>query len=91
MQNSIAEQRLYAQMALTSSSVAYTWSRWNSGCEDKASLVVQVAECLIDEPIREVSNLGVVMFSIFGERQLNDTSPESFISNVFTSKFNSHR
>ena len=54
LQNSITEERLYQQMAMTCSAMAYAWSRWNSDVRDVQKLVVQGCQQLVDEPLLEV-------------------------------------
>ena len=53
-QNPISVERLYDQMGLVASAMAFSWSKWNSEVES-ASVVVQGAEALQDEPLLEVS------------------------------------
>lgn len=53
MQDLKLEKNIYEQMALTSSSFAYSWSRWNSDC-GKEKIVVQATELQRDEPPMEV-------------------------------------
>ena len=53
-QNPITEDRLYDQMGLVASAMAFSWSKWNSEVETD-SVVVQGAEALQDEPLLEVS------------------------------------
>ena len=52
-QNPITTERLYDQMGLVASAMAFSWSKWN-GEVDSASLVLQGAEALQDEPLLEV-------------------------------------
>ena len=51
--NAIAETRLYQQMGLTASTMAYSWSKWN-GEQDASKLIIQGTPQLVDEPITEV-------------------------------------
>uniref|UniRef100_A0A8C9UXM7 Dynein axonemal intermediate chain 7 n=1 Tax=Scleropages formosus TaxID=113540 RepID=A0A8C9UXM7_SCLFO len=46
------EQMAYEQMALTSSAVAFSWSRWNSNCGED-HVVVQACEHLDEGPVPE--------------------------------------
>ncbi|XP_059174168.1 dynein axonemal intermediate chain 7 homolog isoform X3 [Physella acuta] len=48
----LIEERMYQQMALTASALAYNWSKWN-GERSKDEIVFQVAEALEDEPVLE--------------------------------------
>jgi len=48
----LIEDRVYQQMALTASAMAYSWSKWN-GETDKDQVVFQAAESLEDEPLLE--------------------------------------
>ena len=50
----MAENALYQQMALTASSMAYSWSKWNNEVKEEAQILVQTAEQLEDEPLLEV-------------------------------------
>ncbi|KAL3842016.1 hypothetical protein ACJMK2_020088 [Sinanodonta woodiana] len=47
------EERVYQQMALTSSAMAYSWSKWNSEIQDREKIIFQGAESLNDEPLPE--------------------------------------
>ncbi|XP_064635495.1 dynein axonemal intermediate chain 7 homolog isoform X2 [Lineus longissimus] len=51
--NVITEERLYQQMALTSSAMAYSWSKWNAEVADNEKIVFQGAECLKDQHLLE--------------------------------------
>lgn len=51
--NAIAESRLYQQMGLTASTMAYSWSKWN-GEQEPAKLIIQGAPQMVDEPLIEV-------------------------------------
>ncbi|PAA52808.1 hypothetical protein BOX15_Mlig033530g1 [Macrostomum lignano] len=51
--SSIAEQRLYEQMALLSPAMAFAWSRWNSEIKDRDSLIVQACEHMEDCSVNE--------------------------------------
>merc|ERR1712154_493476 len=44
--------RLYQQMGLVASAVAFSWSKWNSEV-DENSVVMLAAEALTDEPLLE--------------------------------------
>ena len=55
-QNAITEERLYQQLALVSSSLAFSWSKWNSEIDDTEKIVFQGNEHLVDEPLQEVNN-----------------------------------
>ncbi|KAH9519149.1 hypothetical protein Btru_074844 [Bulinus truncatus] len=50
----LTEDRLYQHMALTASSVAYTWSKWNAE-RGPNEIVFQSSEALEDEPLLEES------------------------------------
>ena len=52
-QNPITIERLYDQIGLVASAMAFSWSKWN-GEVDSASVVLQGAEALQDEPLLEV-------------------------------------
>ena len=54
IQNSVTESRLYQQMALTASTNAYSWSKWNSEIENEEKIVMQGQQHLQDEPLQEV-------------------------------------
>jgi cancer susceptibility candidate protein 1 len=41
-------------MAMTASSMAYSWSKWNSEVGDKEKIVIQGCEQLKDEALFEV-------------------------------------
>ena len=51
----IAEKRLYEQMALLSSAMAFSWSKWNVDINHREKIIIQGAEHLNDEPLTEVS------------------------------------
>jgi len=57
MQNAAAEYRLYRQMALVSSAMAFSWSKWNADIDDRERIFVQAAEHITDEPLIEVYTL----------------------------------
>ena len=44
---------LYHEISLTSSAVAYSWSKWNGEIQEKEKLFLQASEALIDEPLME--------------------------------------
>jgi len=50
--NGLAETRLYQQMGLTASTMAYSWSKWN-GEREKEKIIIQAAPQLADEPLTE--------------------------------------
>ncbi|CAL1547102.1 unnamed protein product [Lymnaea stagnalis] len=50
--NALIEDRLYHQMALTASALAFTWTKWNAE-RSKNEFVFQAVEALEDEPIME--------------------------------------
>lgn len=50
--NPIVVERIYEQMGLVASAVAFSWSKWNSEVAGE-SVVVQAAEALQDEPLLE--------------------------------------
>ncbi|XP_076471591.1 dynein axonemal intermediate chain 7-like isoform X2 [Babylonia areolata] len=50
--NPIVVERLYDQMGLVASAMAFSWSKWN-GEVDSASIIMQGAEALQDEPLLE--------------------------------------
>lgn len=52
--NAIAETRMYDQMGLTASAMAYSWSKWNAEKESD-KIIVQAAPQLNDEPLTEVN------------------------------------
>ena len=54
LQNQVTESNLYQQMALTASTNAYSWSKWNSEVESEEKIVLQGQEHLQDEPLQEV-------------------------------------
>ena len=45
---------MYRQMAMTSSSMAYSWSKWNIEVNNPDQIVIQGAEQLEDEHLLEV-------------------------------------
>ncbi|BFZ05042.1 hypothetical protein BsWGS_08084 [Bradybaena similaris] len=47
-----AEDKIYQQMALTASSMAYAWSKWN-GERGRDEIIFQAAECMDDGPLME--------------------------------------
>lgn len=51
--NALTETRLYQQMALTCSTMAYSWSKWN-GDQESEKLIIQSAPQMKDEPLTEV-------------------------------------
>lgn len=53
MQNAIAVERLYQQMAMTSTSVTYAWSRWNAEMRRSDTIILQACEHLKDEEVPE--------------------------------------
>ena len=55
-QNPITTERLYDQIGLVASAMAFSWSKWN-GEVDSASVVLQGAEAMQDEPLLEVGLL----------------------------------
>ena len=58
------ESRMYQQMALTASAMAYSWSKWN-GETEREQCVFQASEALEDEPLLEVSMLTHTMYIDF--------------------------
>jgi len=60
--NSIAETRLYQQMGLTASAMAYSWSKWN-GEKESDKLIIQAAPHIKDEPLIEVKYLQLIIYS----------------------------
>ncbi|XP_070199022.1 dynein axonemal intermediate chain 7 homolog isoform X1 [Littorina saxatilis] len=50
--NSMVTDRLYEQMGLVASTMAFSWSRWNSEVGED-SIVIQASEALRDEPLLE--------------------------------------
>ncbi|XP_050403844.1 dynein axonemal intermediate chain 7 [Patella vulgata] len=50
--DTLLEERIYEQMALTSSAMAYSWSKWNADA-DLHSIVYLGSESLNDEPLLE--------------------------------------
>ena len=59
-QNVITAERLYQQMSLTASAVAYSWSKWNSEVGDRERIILQGCEQMHDEPLLEVRQESVV-------------------------------
>ena len=53
-QNSITEERLYQQISMVSSAMAFSWSKWNSEINSEEKIIIQGAEHLQDEPLLEV-------------------------------------
>lgn len=51
--NGITEERLYQQMAMTASTMAYSWSKWNAEVANPSQIVFQGCEHLEDEPLLE--------------------------------------
>ena len=52
-------------MALSASTMAFSWSKWNSEVQDKDRIVVQASEHLKDEALLEVQFVWCVcVFSI---------------------------
>ncbi|XP_013385748.1 protein CASC1 [Lingula anatina] len=49
----VTESNLYQQMAITASSMAYSWSKWNAEVADRDKIIIQGAECMKDEPLLE--------------------------------------
>lgn len=45
---------MYEQMALLSSAMAFSWSKWNSEMETSDKVLFQGSEALEDEPLLEV-------------------------------------
>jgi len=41
-------------MALVSSAMAFSWSKWNADIKDRERIFVQAAEHTTDEPLTEV-------------------------------------
>jgi len=50
--NPVTVDRLYDQIGLVASSMAFSWSKWNSEVDD-TKVIVQAAEALTDEPLLE--------------------------------------
>jgi cancer susceptibility candidate protein 1 len=50
----MAESRLYRQMSLVASTMAFSWSRWNTDVNDQEKIIFQAAEHLVDEALFEV-------------------------------------
>jgi len=44
-------------MALVSSAMAFSWSKWNADIEDRERIFLQAAEQTVDEPLIEVNLL----------------------------------
>jgi len=51
--NPMTEERLYQQMAMTASTMAYSWSKWNAEVANPSQVVFQGCEHLEDEPLLE--------------------------------------
>ncbi|CAH1786904.1 unnamed protein product, partial [Owenia fusiformis] len=51
--NPITMHRIYEQVALTASAMAYSWSKWNAQIDDFHKVIIQGAEMLEDEPLLE--------------------------------------
>jgi cancer susceptibility candidate protein 1 len=51
--NATAEYRLYRQMALVGSAMAFSWSKWNVDVNDRERILIQAAEHTTDEPLLE--------------------------------------
>ncbi|XP_041366067.1 axonemal 84 kDa protein-like [Gigantopelta aegis] len=49
----VVEERIYEEMALVASSMAFSWSKWNSEVNDKQKIIFQTAEHLSDERLLE--------------------------------------
>lgn len=54
-QSTIVEADVYRQMAITASTMAYSWSKWNGEMKNKKQIIIQGAEHLKDEHLLEVS------------------------------------
>jgi len=54
---------MYQQMSLVSSSVAFSWSKWNADVSEpkKEKIIIQTAEHLVDEPLMEVGFVDIVV------------------------------
>ena len=61
LQHPVTEERVYQQMALTASSMAYSWSKWNSEIKNREQIIVQGTEHLEDEPLLEVSTEQIIV------------------------------
>lgn len=60
--NAVAELRLYEQMGLTASAMAYSWSKWN-GEQSADKLILQAAPHIVDEPLTEVEKHCTLLIS----------------------------
>jgi hypothetical protein len=58
MQHTITLNRLYDQMGMVASSMAFCWSKWNSEVAPH-TIIMQGCETLNDEPLLEVRHGGV--------------------------------
>lgn len=47
------EERMYQQMAMVASAMAFSWSDWNNKVEDPKTFIIQGCERIIDEPLLE--------------------------------------
>ncbi|KAL5006456.1 hypothetical protein ScPMuIL_015262 [Solemya velum] len=47
------EDRLYRQMSMMASAMAFSWSKWNTDVQDREKILFQGSECLRDEPLME--------------------------------------
>ena len=54
MQHPIIETWCYEQMAMLSSAMAFSYSKWNSDTQDREKVLFQGCETLQDEPLPEV-------------------------------------
>ncbi|XP_021353310.1 axonemal 84 kDa protein-like isoform X3 [Mizuhopecten yessoensis] len=64
------EEAAYEQMALTASSFAYSWSKWNGEIQDRDKVFFQVSESLQDEPLLE-EDWGVFLMTRRRSMKLN--------------------
>ena len=61
VQNAMVLGRIYDQMGLVASSMAFSWSRWNSEVSED-TIIMQGTEALCDEPLLEVCPSSMLHF-----------------------------
>ncbi|XP_033752163.1 LOW QUALITY PROTEIN: axonemal 84 kDa protein-like [Pecten maximus] len=66
----IVAESAYEQIALTASSFAYSWSKWNGEIQERDKIFFQVSECLQDEPLLE-EDWGVFLMTKRRSMKLN--------------------
>jgi hypothetical protein len=59
---------------LVASTMAFSWSRWNTEVNDREKIVIQAAEHLTDEQLAEVRYLNICNETLYAAHSINRMS-----------------